>query len=113
MLRKAHLMFLKPGAREEYQRRHDAIWPELAATLRAHGVLSYSIHLDPGRDLLFACVEIESAERWEAIAATDVCRRWWAHMRDLMQTHPDDSPVTQDLLEVFRLQEPPRIGGQA
>ena len=113
MLRKAHLMFLKPGAREEYQRRHDAIWPELAATLRAHGVLSYSIYLDPGRDLLFACVEIESAERWEAIAATDVCRRWWAHMRDLMQTHPDDSPVTQDLAEVFCLQEPPAQGGHA
>jgi L-rhamnose mutarotase len=112
MVRKAFLMFLKPGAREEYQRRHDAIWPELAATLTAHGVHSYSIFHDPERDLLFASVELESIPRWEAIATTDVCQRWWAHMRDLMQTNPDNSPRSQDLNEVFHLQEPACKGGK-
>src|SRR5262245_4271010 len=103
MIRKAFLMKVHPTAHEEYRRRHDAIWPELADALRAHGVLSYSIFLDAGRSLLFACVELESEERWQAIARTDVCRRWWAFMRDIMETNPDDSPRSDDLAEVFHL----------
>jgi L-rhamnose mutarotase len=107
MLRKAFLMFLNPGARDEYQRRHDALWPDLEAVLTGHGVRSYSIYHDPERSLLFAYAEIESQERWDAIAATEPCRRWWAHMRDLMRTHPDHSPVSQELEEVFHLRQSP------
>lgn len=103
MIRKAFVMQVHPTAHDEYRRRHDAIWPELTAALRDHGVRSYSIFLDAGRNLLFAYAEIESIERWNAIADTAVCRRWWAAMRDVMETHPDDSPVSQDLAEVFHL----------
>jgi L-rhamnose mutarotase len=103
MTRKAFLMKVRPDAHAEYRRRHQDIWPELAATLRDHGVRSYSIFLDTARSLLFACVEVESVERWDAIAGTDVCRRWWAFMRDIMDTHPDDSPVAEELPEVFHL----------
>lgn len=103
MIRTSFVMTLRPGAHDEYRRRHDPIWPELAATLRDHGVASYSIFLDAGRNLLFAYVELESRERWNAIAQTPVCRRWWAYMRDLMETNPDDSPSTSDLVEVFHL----------
>jgi L-rhamnose mutarotase len=90
-------------AHDEYRRRHDAIWPELVSVLRAHGVRSYSIFLDPTRSLLFAHVELESWERWNAIAGTEVCQRWWAFMRDLMETHPDGRPVSEDLQEVFHM----------
>jgi len=113
MLKKAFIMHLFPGMREEYQRRHDALWPEMTAVLAEHGVRSYSIFLDPGRDLLFGYAEIESQERWDTIAGTEVCRRWWAHMRDIMSTHPDDSPISEDLVQVFELQEPARTGGKA
>jgi L-rhamnose mutarotase len=103
MIRKAFLMKVRPGAHDEYRRRHDAIWPELSAALREHGVHAYSIFLDARRDLLFAYVELESVERWNAIADTDVCRRWWAFMRDIMETNADDSPASDELDEVFRL----------
>jgi len=96
-------MKVRSGAHDEYRRRHDAIWPELSATLREHGVRSYSIFLDARRDLLFAYVELDSVEQWNAIAKTHVCRRWWAFMRDIMETSPDDSPVSEDLVEVFHL----------
>jgi len=76
MIRKAFVMAVRPDAHDEYRRRHDAIWPELAAVLREHGVRDYTIYLDPGRSLLFASVELSSLERWEAIAHTPVCRRW-------------------------------------
>jgi len=103
MIRKAFVMKVHPAAHDEYRRRHDAIWPELAAALREHGVASYSIFLDAARSLLFAYVELESVERWNAIASTAVCRRWWAFMRDVMETNPDDSPVSEQLAEVFFL----------
>lgn len=106
MIRLGFLMFVSPDAHVEYQRRHEALWPEMAALLRAQGVRSYSIHLDPRRNLLFAHVETESRERWEAIADTPVCRRWWAYMRDIMETHPDGRPVSEPLVEVFHLEQP-------
>jgi L-rhamnose mutarotase len=103
MIRKAFLMTLKPGNHVEYARRHDPIWPELQAVLRAHGVRNYSIFLDRATDRLFAYAEIESEARWEAIAQTEVCRRWWARMKDLMHTHEDDRPVSLLLDEVFHM----------
>lgn len=103
MLRKAFKMSIHPGSEAEYRRRHNPIWPELESTLVAHGVRSYSIFLDPETCELFAYAEIESEERWQAIAGTDVCRRWWACMRELMPSHPDDSPVSKPLREVFHL----------
>ncbi len=104
MIRKAFLMTLKPGSQEEYAKRHNPIWPELQAVLKDHGVSKYSIFLDRSTDLLFAYAEIESEELWQQIAETEPCHRWWAHMKDLMLTNPDDSPLAISLLEVFHLE---------
>ena len=107
MIRKAFRMSVHPGGEAEYERRHRPIWPDLEAALRAHGVRTYSIFLDPLTRDLFAYAEIESEERWAAIASTDVCRRWWRHMRDLMPSREDDSPLAGDLREVFHLPADP------
>lgn len=96
-------MSVYPGSEREYERRHNPIWPEFEGTLRAHGVRSYSIFLDPATNELFAYAEIESDERWNAITSTAVCRRWWQHMRELMPSNPDNSPVSRDLREVFHI----------
>lgn len=103
MIRKAFVMSVNAGGEAEYERRHNPIWPELAATLRAHGVRHYSIFLHAETRQLFAHAEIESEERWQAIAQTEVCQRWWAHMRDLMPANADASPVSAPLREVFHL----------
>jgi L-rhamnose mutarotase len=103
MIRKAFRMSVHEGRQQEYVRRHNPIWRDLEATLLAHGVRSYSIFLDPESGDLFAYAEIDSEERWSAIAATDVCQRWWRHMRDLMPANPDNSPVAHDLREVFHI----------
>lgn len=104
MIRKAFVMQLHPGNIEEYRRRHNPIWPELLEVLRAHGVRNYSIFLNPQNLQLFAYAEIESEERWQAIAQTSVCRGWWSYMRDLMATNPDESPASLPLEEVFNLE---------
>jgi len=103
MIRKAFLMTLKPGSQVEYERRHRDVWPELESILKQNGVQNYSIFLDRSTDRLFAYAEIESEEQWQRIAATEVCRRWWAHMKDLMLTNADESPVTVELESVFHL----------
>jgi L-rhamnose mutarotase len=104
MIRKAFVMSVNPGCEEEYERRHRPIWPELEAVLKAHGVHNYSIFLHPETRQLFGYAEIESEERWAAIAATEVCQRWWQHMTDLMPTNPDASPVSRGLKELFHLE---------
>ena len=101
-------MYLNPAAEAEYERRHNPIWPELHATLLDHGVHTYSIFLHPETRQLFGYVEFASEEQWEAIAKTEVCQRWWAHMRDIMHTNPDNSPVAATLHEVFHLHAPDR-----
>ena len=103
MIRKAFLMTLRPGHQDEYERRHNPIWPELREVLKRHGVSNYSIFLERASDRLFAYAEVESEELWRQIARTDACRRWWAHMKELMLTDPDDSPLAVDLDEVFHL----------
>lgn len=103
MIRKASIMYLKDGCAGEYQKRHDALWPEMKAELKAHGASEYSIFLDPQTNTLFAYVLIESEEKWAAMAETDACRRWWAYMKDIMPTNADNSPVSRDLDEVFYL----------
>ena len=97
-------MQLRAGNEEEYRRRHAPIWPELEETLRAHGVISYSIFLHPLTLQLFAYAEIESEERWQAIAQTEICREWWVSMKALMETNSDSSPASIELSEVFRLE---------
>jgi L-rhamnose mutarotase len=104
VIRKGFLMTLKPGHQEEYERRHNPIWPELEEVLKSHGVSNYSIFLDRNTDTLFAYAEIESEDLWQRIAETDACCRWWAYMSGLMSVNDDQSPVAVNLDEVFHLQ---------
>jgi len=104
MIRKAFKMSVLRDAHAEYERRHQPIWKELEDTLIAHGVRRYSIFLDPQTSELFAYAEIESEERWRAMASTEACQRWWRHMRDLMPTNPDNSPKSVELREVFHIE---------
>jgi len=104
MIRKAFRMSVDPGRHAEYERRHHPIWRELEETLVAHGVSSYTIFLDAATSDLFAYVELESEALWQAIAETEVCRRWWRHMREIMPSNPDDSPVSRELREVFHIE---------
>lgn len=103
MIRKAFVMSVHPGHEQEYERRHRPIWPELESVLKQHGVHRYSIFLHPETRQLFAYAEIEDEARWQAIAQTEMCKKWWVHMGDLMPSNPDASPVATDLREVFHL----------
>jgi L-rhamnose mutarotase len=103
MIRKAFVMTVYPGKETEYERRHRPIWPELEKALKAHGVHNYSIFLNPETRQLFGYVEIEDEIKWSSIAETEICKKWWKQMSELMPSHPDNRPVSHDLKEVFHM----------
>jgi L-rhamnose mutarotase len=96
-------MFLNPGCAAEYRRRHDAIWPELASLLTEAGISNYSIYLDQEGSVLFAYLERSEDHTMQALSEHPVMRRWWDHMRDIMRTDADGTPVAIPLSEMFHL----------
>jgi L-rhamnose mutarotase len=103
VVRKALIMNVDPGRASEYERRHQRIWPEMEDTLREHGVITYSIFIDHVGSRLFAYLEVESEERWESIGRSPVCQKWWAYMKDIMPCNPDNSPISEEMREVFHI----------
>lgn len=99
----AFTMRLASGRAEEYRRRHDAIWPELVAELKAAGIRDYSIFLDDDSHTLFAVLWRIDDHAMDALPDKPVMRRWWDHMADIMETHPDGSPVVTPLARMFHM----------
>lgn len=99
----AFKMYLKPGYKEEYRRRHAAIWPDLAQLLKDNGVSDYTIFLDEDTHTLFAVQQQAGDQSSQDLGSTAIVQRWWAYMADIMETHPNLSPVTIPLEPVFHL----------
>lgn len=99
----AFKMMLNPGCRAEYIKRHNEIWPELCELLKNAGVSDYSIHLDGETNILFGVLCREDGHGMDELPNHPVMKKWWAHMADIMQTHPTDEPVATPLETVFHL----------
>jgi L-rhamnose mutarotase len=100
----AFRMKLKPGATQEYRRRHEEIWPELSQLLRGAGIHDYSIFLDEETLHLFAVLKLKSGHSRDTLPSHPLMRRWWHYMADLMETEPDRRPREWPLVRVFHLE---------
>jgi L-rhamnose mutarotase len=83
-MRKAFRMSVHPGSEAEYARRHQPIWAELEAVLRAHGVREYSISWIRRRATCSATPRSTTRRAGTRSPTPDVCRRWWTSMAPLM-----------------------------
>lgn len=101
--RVAFKMQLLPGFEEEYRERHDALWPELGKLLKENGISGYSIFLDSTTNALFGVLRVEDASALDRLPDNPVMKKWWAYMKDIMETNPDHSPVSIPLQEMFYL----------
>ena len=99
----AFKMQLHPGQAAEYKRRHDDIWPDLVALLKQAGIRDYSIHLDDDTGILFGVLWRTDGHGMADLPTHPVMQRWWAHMADLMVTHPGNEPVAVPLTPVFHM----------
>ena len=103
MQRVAFKMKLFDGREEEYKKRHDDIWPELKILLKETGIEDYSIFLDQETNILFGVLKVENALSLDELPNHPVMKKWWAYMKDMMESNPDNSPVSLPLKEVFYL----------
>jgi L-rhamnose mutarotase len=103
MTRIGFKMKLFEGKKEEYKKRHDAIFPELVSLLKKTGIKDYSIFLDEETNILFGVLTISDPSLLSKLPSEPVMKKWWDHMKDIMETHADASPVSIPLQEVFYL----------
>jgi L-rhamnose mutarotase len=103
MQRFAFKMKLKSGYAAEYKKRHDQLWPELQQLLKEAGLSDYSIFLDEETHSLFA-VQKQRGQSSQDLGSQEIVQKWWAYMADIMETNPDNSPVSIPLKEVFHLE---------
>lgn len=103
MDRVAFKMKLFPGFEQEYKKRHDEIWPELSALLKDTGISDYAIFLDEETNSLIGVLKVTDEALLDTLPANAVMQKWWAYMGDIMESNPDNSPVSVPLKEVFYL----------
>lgn len=102
-MRIAFKMKLKPGFEAEYKRRHEKLWPELRELLRNAGIANYTIFHDPETNTLFAVQELIGDHTSQDLGSHDIVQKWWAYMADIMETLPNNAPVSKPLNQVFHL----------
>ena len=104
MKRLAFKMKLNPGQKRAYIKRHNEIWPELKELLKDSGVNEYSIFLDEETDTLFAFQKVSGDGGSQDLPNNPIVQKWWEFMADIMETNPDNSPVSEALEEVFYME---------
>lgn len=102
-MRKGFKMQLYSGKISEYEKRHKQLWQEMKNMIHEYGGKNYTIFVDEKTNVLYGYIEIEDEQKWNKSAETNICKKWWKFMSDIMETNPDNSPVTFDLKEVFHL----------
>lgn len=104
MKRVAFKMKLKEGQKEEYKKRHKALWPELRELLNSAGVSEYSIFFDTETHTLFAFQKVSGKGDSQDLAIHPIVQKWWAYMADIMEVREDNSPISIPLEEVFYME---------
>ena len=92
-----------PGQVTEYKKRHNELWPELQQLLHLTGIRDYSIFLDEETLSLFGILKVEDPQALDSLPQQPIMKKWWHHMKDIMETNEDESPVSIPLKEVFYL----------
>ena len=101
--RNAFRMKLKPGCVDEYKKRHDEIWPELAQAHSDAGISDYSIYFDEESLSLFAFQKLSADNSAAHLKDLEIVQKWWDHMADLMEVESNNMPVFTPLREVFHM----------
>ena len=96
-------MQLFDGFVDEYKKRHDELWPELEQLLKETGIHEYSIFLDEETNALFGVMNVEDEALLDKLPQHPVMQKWWKYMGDIMESNPDNSPVSVSLKEMFYL----------
>ena len=95
MARYCFLYQCRPGAEEEYVRRHKAVWPEVLDALRAAGLSNFTTFMKGNQ--LYSFIEADDFKTaWEKFQSNPATKRWEAYMSEVLATD-----VTKGDMEVL------------
>lgn len=84
-------MKLHDGFEKKYKERHKDLWAEMKDMIHEYGGSNYSTYLDKQTNYLYGFIELEDEILWNKSAETEICKRWWEYMADIMETNEDKS----------------------
>ncbi|MEX0643138.1 MAG: L-rhamnose mutarotase [Pirellulales bacterium] len=96
------LLKLKPGCEQEYKRRHDELWPEMAKAMHQAGV-NMAIFLHD--NLLFIFATATDQQSWEELDRNPVTPRWDKYMSDLLESDEHGKIFIKNLPQMFAFGE--------
>ena len=71
--------------------------------IKSTGVSDYYIYLDEETNTLFGIQNVSGDQSSQDLGKNPIVQKWWKYMADIMETNPDDSPITIPLEKVFYL----------
>ena len=89
---------LRPGCYDEYKKRHDNLWPEMAEAMRANGIYSAIFRFE---EYLFVYQTAPSEEAWQRMGSDPVTPRWNKHMTEVLETNEKGEVIVFDLPLAF------------
>ena len=106
MKRYGQILKLRAEFRDDYVRRHAAVWPGVLAQIHRSNIRNYSIFLKDG--ILFAYFEYvgsDFAADMRAMAEDPETQRWWALMEPMQEKWPTATAQEwwADMPEVFHV----------
>jgi L-rhamnose mutarotase len=96
------LLKLKPGCAQEYQKRHDELWPEMADAMRRAGV---SMAIYRYENLLFIFATATDKHSWDELNHDPVTPRWDKYMRDVLEDGDQEKSFVKNLEPMFAFGE--------
>ena len=103
--RVATALRLPPEAIPEYTRRHEQMDDDIRRSILDNGARSLSIFAAREFGVVVMVVELDDVDAWTAAAETELTRRWWAYMSQIMPTNDDLSPIATELPLLFHLED--------
>ncbi len=67
---------LRPGVEEEYQTRHDEIWPEMVEALHAAGFSDMRLFRHEQTVTIYSVAHPDAETAWARLRSTEVNARW-------------------------------------
>jgi L-rhamnose mutarotase len=92
------LLKLKPGCEEEYKKRHDNLWPEMANAMRKAGI---NMAIYRHENLLFVFATARDKRSWDELDRDPVTPRWDKYMADILADDENGKTFIQDLQQMF------------
>ena len=96
------LLKLKPGCEQEYKKRHDELWPEMADAMHKAGV---SMAIYRHENLLFIFATATDQQSWDELDRDPVTPRWDKYMSDVLEDDEHGKTFIKNLQQVFAFGE--------